>query len=207
MDIGNTAPLASKEEMYFSWYIKELQEQNLIEKVTYQPKPFIVTEPLLARQVIQGPRKAKIRSVAILDSYEYQADFMFYWKQGSENILFKPLEEILSGTEQRYSQYPFIANKAKSGRFYSVIDVKGVFNQHDAHRRFARDQKVVYAKFGVYVQKIVTAPQVSSSGKCTPANALFPMTFTPARYLFCDDAPRPRKIRFRVRTIFDFIHH
>jgi len=103
------------------------------------------------------------------------------------------------------NSYPFLSHKSKNGLFFSVVDVKGSYSQNDAWRRFSIDQKWVYQKFGVYVNKIIPHPAIDKKGKPRPVSALFVKTFVPARFTLTDKSMQSRKIKYEFLTIDQYL--
>lgn len=193
----------SQEEIYFYWYLKELEEAGIISKITYQPKPFLLApkKSLVFKQQLKT--KIKEKEITLFQEHSYQADFMFWWSEKARFKMFVKHNDILN---QSFKNFPFIANTGKDlWTSFSVIDVKGTFNQNDAHRRFSIDQKWVFQQYGVYVQKIITHPQINKKGKMIPASALFPNTFLPGRFSLTDIALRARKIKYSYHTLKEYL--
>lgn len=199
-----TVSFDSKEEEYFSWYLEELLQHGYIKSYKHQPKPFVITEPVHALQIIRGKKKQRTRSAMLLRPHEYQADFLIRWNDKAEHVFFVTIKEILSGTFERYDTYPFIANSGPQEEPYSVVDVKGSFSQNDAYRRFSIDQKLVFQKARIYVQKVIPAPAISKEGKIKTPSALFLRTFVPQRFLLTDKTLKTRTINFKTRTLNEF---
>ncbi len=192
----------SKEERYFYWWAQELIRFDIITYFRYQPKGFKLFKGTTITYKHKTVRKRKIQTVDLLKGHEYTADFLIYWNPKVRDILFFPWNE-----EGNYSfkKYPFIANYSKAKDcYFSVIDVKGTYNQNDAWRRFSIDQKWVFQNFGVFVQKIITHPAINKKGKLIPANALFPNTFIPERFLLTDKDMTSRKIKYKHITLQQF---
>ena len=180
----------SNEELYFSWYINELHEAGFIESIEYHPKAF----SLFAKQSRSYDKQLKTKIISVQESlfnaHEYQADFLIWWNKDIAKDIFIT---NINSNERLFGKDPkiFITNTSKNtGKEYSIIDVKGNYNQNDAYRRFSIDQKWVYANYNLYVQKIIPAP------------GLFQRTFTPDRYCKCDNKIlQDRKINFTVRSL------
>ena len=196
----------SDEEKYFSWYLKELIDRKIVTSFIYQPKPFILSTPFDLPYQKQLQTKVKTISVTLLQDHQYQADFMFYWNPEISDIrgkLFIGIDNVLLTS---FKQNPFIANFSKNKNcYYSLIDVKGTYNQNDAWRRFSIEQKWIYQNFKIYVQKIITHPHVTRTGKMTPMNALFPNTFLPERFLLTDKSGKKRKINYSFISLTEYL--
>lgn len=189
---------ASNEEQYFSWWLEELKEAELITFIKYQPKPFKLFNGATVQYIELLKTKTKERSITLLSGHEYQADFLIYWNPKLHKILFVDYNEVLN---KNIKKYPFVANySGKKGLYFSVIDVKGTFSQNDAWRRFSIDQKWVFQAHHIYVQKIITHPD----SKGMPKSSLFPNTFIPRRFQTTDTGKFKRKIRYKYIFIDEF---
>ena len=192
----------SREEQYFRWYLDELSEAGLIRSVKYQPAAFKLFNGAQHEWVERLKTKTKEHVSNLLSGHQYQADFIIWWNREAEGILFA---DITKSQKRNIKQFPFIANVQKGGKPYSVVDVKGNYDQNDSIRRFFVDQKWVWQNFGVYVQKAVCAPRKAKNGSWTPANSLFLTTFVPDRYLLTDSGIKDRKISFPYKRFKEFI--
>jgi len=193
----------SNEEMYFSWWLDELKKHGYITLLKYQPKSFKLFDGATIGFIEQLKTKTKERTVKLLVGHEYKADFLIYWSKELHKKLYVGYNDILT---QSVKSYPIIANySSERDLYYSVIDVKGNYNQNDAWRRFAIDQKWVFQIHHIYVQKIITHPQVNKKGQIIPANALFPTTFLPERFKTTDKSGGPRKIRYKYKSLDEYL--
>lgn len=195
-----TEPYDSKEEWYFSLWLDELDQRGLIEYSKYHPKSFVLSD----RVSLPFQRKLKTKIINeeafLFGGHEYQADWIIYWSSKLRNILFSDFH----AQQRSPKDYPFIANwSEKRGSFFSVIDVKGTYSQNDAYRRFSTDQKWVWQKYGIYVQKIITMP--TNKEKPRPAGALFLKTFMPVRATLTDIKAIDKKLKFKYRLIDEFM--
>ncbi len=194
----------SDEEKYFYWWLKELIDRKLVTSFIYQPKPFILSTPVNLPYQKALVTKVKTIDVTLLQEHQYQADFMFFWNPDISDIqgkIFIGLDHTLSTS---FKHIPLIANFSKKKNcYYSIIDTKGTYNQHNAWRMFSIEQKWVYQNFKIYVQKIITHPHITRTGKMIPMNALFPNTFVPDRFLTTDKSGKRRKINY----VFSSIDH
>ena len=67
---------ASKEEEYFYWWLDELIEHNIVIAFKYQPKLFILSDPVGIPYQKQLKTKVKTVDVGFLQDHTYQADFL-----------------------------------------------------------------------------------------------------------------------------------
>jgi len=197
---------ASSEELYCSWYLKELVAGGYVESLEYQPKPFELTKPTWRNFQVHLKTKSKYKDFQLLPGSSYQADWAWFWTKKAENIFFA------ASADQDPRKFPFIAQFiVNSSKWLQVIDVKGTFNQDNSVRMFHMNQKFVMAKHGIYVQKIIPVPSVQKKKGSqvviyVPANALFKASFIPKRYLLTDASGKARKINFEHKTLNQFIN-
>lgn len=173
----------SAEELHFSWFLDELQQSGFIKRWVYQPKPFPLTPQVDYEFIKHLKTKDKTIRKLFLRSHNYQADFLIVWDKCSKGIFFDTKDDSDVMT------FPFIIDKKK---YRSIIDVKGGFNRNNTWRIFSIEQKWVWQKFQVYVQKIIP-------------KELFKKTFTPQRYLFTDKNGQRRKFNYTPISIYQFI--
>lgn len=157
----------SDEEKYFAAWLDEAMKEELVEGYTHQPIPFKLS-PEIAFPEKKG--KKEIKNL-LLNDHEYKADFKIHWGQKAFDI---KLVKFIGDNEaeglfecQMFKEKPI-----------SVVDVKGSFGQNKNDQRFPLNQKWVYDKYKIYVQKIV--PFGSGAMK----KCLFHKTWTPNAYAF-----------------------
>jgi len=169
----------SAEELHFSWYIDELVQNGFIKRWKYQPEPFPLSDKVTFTWQKQLKTKQKVMVKTLLQEHKYQADFLIIWAYKAAGIFFAP-----KATTHDILSYPFVADFSENYGYRTVIDVKGEYNQNDAWRRFSIDQKWVWQRYKVPVQKIIP-------------KKLFPATFTPLKYLQTDQNRQARKIKYK----------
>lgn len=157
----------SDEELYFSYWLDEAEKEEFVEKYTYQPIPFNLS-PEVSFPEMKGKKEVKN---LLLNDHEYRADFKIHWGQKAFDIGLVKL----------------VGNNASEGIFecqilhdkpISVVDVKGSFGQNKNDQRFPLNQKWVYSKYKIYVQKIIPF------GSAAMKKCLFNKTWTPYKYAF-----------------------
>lgn len=176
----------SQEELYFSWALKELTDKGVILEWFYHPKPFVLSERIVHVFEKQLKTKSIIKDSVILNDHIYQADFHIRWnKEWSGKVYMSLIDKYY------HKASVFVANGEKH---FSVIDVKGSFaGPHNTSAvTFPLNQKWVYQKYGIYVQKIIP-------------DQLFRQSFTPMKYLLTDKSGRSRKIKYETRTITQYL--
>lgn len=198
----------SDEEWYFSWWIDELIEAGFIESAIYQPYPYLLSPEKTVR--VRKPNGVKKGKVSILDidykvfnQHVYTADWDIRWSIGAYGVFVKPIKLLANKDEEAY----FVSNFETSPAF-SVIDVKGSFNgkNNTSAATFPLNQKWVYDKYGVYVQKVIPLYYTKNKQGKRIAHGLFADTFTPSRYLMQNERINAKRtIHYEPRSLADYL--
>jgi len=188
-DLAKLHNKASKEEVFFDWWLDELIEAHIIMGVKYQPKSFVITEPVKVAMLKQMKTKTTPFFKHLLYSHVYTADWIIDWHPDHEQQWTWSHREPTT----RYNN-PFSAYRRSDGLMRSVIDVKGTFNgkNNTSATTFPLNQKAVFDKYNILVQRIVPSK-------------LFEQTFTPLRYTFTDTGKPGRTIDWKVRTLEEYL--
>lgn len=173
----------SAEEKYFSWYLDELKDTGYIENYEAQPESYVLSEPAFYNHAKQLKTKTKLIVKKLIREHIYTADFRIVWAEKARGLFFNKLIDPID-----LSKVPFVSN------YYSVstVEIKPAFDQNNMTRLFAINQKWMYQKQGVYVQKIVPVK-------------LFEKTFTPKKYLTTDKSGKPRKLKYKPTSLEEFL--
>ncbi|HPS30187.1 MAG TPA: hypothetical protein PLZ43_08025 [bacterium] len=88
----------------------------------------------------------------------------------------------------------------------SLVDVKGGYSNNFNDMRFPLNQKWMYQKFGLYVNKIIPVSgfRINSKKEKVLKKCLFSETFTPKKYMLTPTG-KERTIHWKVRTIDQFL--
>jgi len=153
-----------EEEQFYEW-LKEAERVGLVSEIEYQPKPFKLTERVNIPVIVRLKTKTKVVDRFLLHPHSYTADFSF--------LADKSLGFITTG--QR-----------------CWVDVKGGFSRfHDA-KSFSINQKFVFFRFGIYINKVVP-------------EKLFKKTFVPEVCRFTLKQQKPVKKYANIKTITKFL--
>jgi hypothetical protein len=180
----------SNEEYWMVVWLEEAKEAGYVFDYKYEPKSFVLSEPLKMPYKKQLKTKAKKEEAHLLNGCSYTPDFIIEWDLSARGIF------LLNEGETVHSRPFFYC--ALPSTDVSVIDVKGTFiasNQSSAVT-FATRQKWMWQKHRIYVQKVM--PLHKSTG-------LFAKTFTPKLYLKTDTGKK-RKIHWKARSIEEFVN-
>lgn len=195
----------SYEEYYFSEYLRELKAAGYIKEIFYHPAPFVLftsVDYLLKKPI---KRRSKtfyvIEDRLLLRQHSYKCDFLIVWNTHSENLFYSRLDGFITGL------CPFMAQQTDSG-IVSYVDVKGGFSQSrlSADAQFPLNQKWVYQRYGVFIQKVVLISRIKKRSS-VQYKGLFPETFVPSRYLLTDQEKRNRIINFNYRLLKDYLNY
>jgi hypothetical protein len=186
----------SNDEMYFHWYLMTLKEHNFILEYELQPKPFILSEPVVSQYVKPMKRvENKTLEYTILNGHIYTPDAQIIWNpRVAKNVLYKdaytfPFLDINPDEiKERCDTLPFIATCG-----VSYVEIKPAHDFQNMTRLVKLNQKWVFDKYKDFVN--IITPQ-----------KLFNETFTPSRYFYTDKSPKERKINYKnIKTIDEFI--
>ena len=147
-------------------------------------------------------------------------DLMLEYKRGSEFLLSDPVKatvEVEYQTKKRKeTKRKLVEKHLLNGHIYTadfnvlfrrsfaekcgfnhnsglaIIEVKNDYDANNMTRLFRVNQKWIYQKHGIIVN-LVKIP------------SLFKKTFTPARYLLTDQTMKPRKLKYKPKTLKQFL--
>ena len=125
---------ASDEELEVYCWLKETESFNLVSDIEYQPEAFSLCSRASVQVKKQLKTKIKMVDKFLFHAHVYTPDFEFEAMPAIGRLFVSPL---------------FAPNKPV------VIDVKGSFNPYGDPKQFSINQKWVWDKYGVYVEKIV----------------------------------------------------
>lgn len=184
-----TMKFDSKEELYFSWFIKELVEAGYIYLYTKITDSYQLTNGL-TWNYIKPMKKVpdKLLKQTILKPSVYTPDFKIQWTEKALGIF---VTELIDNKDKKKITTPFICQN-----MVSIIEIKGNFDSNNMSRLAINNIKFLYEKYGLYVN-LIKIP------------GIFNKTFTPIRYLNTDKSNKTRKINYKnigtLRTFIDKI--
>jgi hypothetical protein len=178
--------LASKEEVYFSWWLDDAIKAGYVVKYSYEPEPLHLSDVVKNKYIKKLKTKNKNMEEKLLDKHVYTADFLIYWNDKARDIFF-----INENTKKQNNQAFTFVKENKS-----YVEIKGSFDNNNMTRLFRVNQKWVYDKLNVFVNLF----KISNN-----KNSFFDKTFTPRRYLLTDGGGKKRKINYKPKNIFDYV--
>ncbi len=178
----------SKEELYFSWYLEELQEAGYIDNWA-EAKTYQLGEKIVNTYTEQLKTKTKEKEQTILNGCEYTPDFQINWNEKAKNIFI----DIWNIKHIKKNLDLLLAYETidKIDR-YTIIEIKPNFDQNNMTRLNGINRKWMYQKYGIFVN-LVKVPDI------------FKDTFTPKKYLLTDTGKQNRIIHFKTRTLEEYI--
>jgi len=195
---------ASEEEWIFSWWLNELIEAGFIVEVEYQPEPFQLSESVVASAKMLKKNKVQVVEKKVFAEHIYTPDWRIMWSQTAIGVFVTSLNDIADKENNVY----FYNCKMGIGWPESIIDIKGSFNgmNNSSATTFPLNQKWVYSKYGIYVQKVIPLYYTKTKqGKRIP-HGLFADTFTPNRYLVQNERINVRRtIHYEPRTLQEYL--
>ncbi len=192
-------------ELYFEWWLSDLQKCGLVRKFKKEPESLVVVDPMIVySNVHYVTKKPKMVSHNLLKPTSYTRDYDVEMHKSLLDVFIGLLVEedgcyILKELNKRNAgdtfydfKYYYLYNpKEADDDFVTVsFDVKpgaaairfsGGFG---SARSFPINQKLMADRYGIFVNKVVP---------CKDKNSLFSKTFTPSRYHFTDGGTQMRK--------------
>jgi hypothetical protein len=178
-------------ELHFSYWCEQLKKAGFIEEYEFQPEAYDLSE-----KVITSYRKPMKRvedkwiEQTILQPHIYTPDVLIVWNSKAKGIFYNDLE---SG--EKILPHQLIANwQGYQNRmvYASTIELKPQFDHQNMTRLASLNIKWVYEKYK-HVIEMVKLPK------------FFDKTFTPDRYLLTDKSYVPRKLKYRPKTLVEFL--
>lgn len=161
------ASMDSDEERHFYAWLIEAERAGLVSNIEYHSGSFVLADR--ATMPVEKQLKTKTKTVEkfLLHPHKYTPDFEFIW-HGIAN--------------------PFTAITLNN----VFVDVKGSFNKYGDSKQFSINQKWMFAKYGIYVNK------------CVPEK-LFLKTWVPEACRLTPKTRQPVKKYIGCLTINEFV--
>lgn len=189
----------SDEERYFEWYLEELHGYGIVLGYVYQPDSFELFTGVRYKKEHKKVLKTKtnewVAEHSLLNPHVYTPDYKIIW----DRIALKLFVNIIG--ERVKEDKPFWGHLDSSNSdLFTYLDVKGGFvgRNNSSAVLFPNNQKWVYEKYKIFVQKIVVSNKKES---------IFKKTFTPAKYKITERSFKPRVIHYSpILTLEQFIN-
>ena len=146
MDIVTREDFKSDEEYAFALWCEEAKDNGFISRWLYEPVSYtlcggIEYEKTVIKKYKRKPDKEVTVWKSLLKEHEYTPDFI---------IVPTPALDALTHGLIHYSSTNF-----HGGPEQYVIDTKGTFQRFDGSRTFSINQKWVFSKYRIYINKVV----------------------------------------------------
>ena len=128
----------SKEELEFYHWCIEAKKYKIISDFKYNCESYQLSPKQTIDEERQLKTKTKIVSKHLFHEHIYTPDFHLF--KGERWGVIDKESKLISSHD----------NKTEI-----VIDVKGTFQMHDGSRSFSINQKWMYEKYGIYVNKLI----------------------------------------------------
>ena len=173
---NETIEIDSIEEYQTYCWIIEAKDLGIVKDYVYQPESFMLTEKFTYIPLYNNPKQ---KEKHLLADHVYTADFkiLFDQKYG----------------EQLSREFKLSNNCIKDGNIEVWIDVKGGFMRNDSGRSFSINQKLVYDKHKIFVQKFVPRDAFKTLG-------------CPEVLFFTAKTKKPSKVFEGYKKISESIH-
>jgi len=196
----------SNDEFYSVWYVNTLLQYGVLKEAIYHPPSFQLSDPIYNYRIDEKLKRGKMVKTTVvkevLKAHIYTADWKFIWNQDMNLDKFViRYDEKLSPSSNGVFQAKMIGNE-----LVTYIDIKGgaiSAQLNSSAVTFVVNMKWVYAKYGIFVQKIVPIFNQKKKMK-TIASGLFVRTFTPDRYLMTDGGEMKRKLHYQPLSFMEY---
>jgi len=198
---------ASREERLLALWLDEMVTAGLVIDYYYEPFEILLTPEVSYRWNKRLKTKIKYFTSALLKPSHYTPDFAIVWNPIARGRFFKMKDNVGYDKEcyfyadywdssmTKHSNISQDMSDDLTGELVSIIDVKPYFDYQNMSRLFTQNQKFVFNKFGLYVQKVVVSPRIGD---------LFPKTFSPLGSLLKKNG-EPRKLKYRAQSLQQFL--
>lgn len=172
--------LDSQGELWFVYWMEELQNRGYINKFT-RGDSYLLSNELNNHFVKKMKTKSKPCSEVIMKGHSYSVDFEIQWNKKAENIFYN-----MQGT--KWDKYFFCLQPFNK----SQIECKPDFDFNNMTRLATNNIKHLYDKLGIFCQMV-------------KYNDLFRNTFVPKKVLTLKNGTN-RKFAFKVKTLDQFLN-
>jgi len=179
----------SDAEMHFSWWLEELKVNGYIKEYYFHHTKFDLSESVHYLELQRKNRVDKMVERTLIQPQTYSSDFTVEWNDVAINKFIVSLPVV----GHKLNSFIFVAQD-----LVSIIDVKGSVlskftRNYNSHATFPIKRAWVYQKYNVFVNT-ASIPD------------LFIHTFTPERYKLTNVRQDARNIKFKVKTLNEFIN-
>lgn len=186
----------SQEEIYFLQWLQYFRDSGVIAPIE-RSKSFLLSEPLVEKEIIQLKTKTKEIEKTILHGHIYTPEFRIktYQFTGMErrehtqrDVLVAKLSSFLYKIFRDNIEIDCPIEEVGT---YFYFEVKPSWDQNNMTRLFKINQKWTYSKYGIFVNLVKPIE-------------LFKQTFVPTEYLKTPTG-KVKKINFKYKTFEEWI--
>jgi len=177
----------SNEEMYYSWYLDELRDAGFI--LDYKPQYIFQLSGDVNHSYTKPMKRVDDKEIvySLMKGHIYTTDFVIRWTEKAKGIFYEDLLDPPPNTPLTKAHYV-----VQDGIGY--VEIKPKFDFKNMTRLVKLNIKWVWNLHSKYVQIVVP-------------EEMFKETFTPQRFLLTDKDMRKRTIKFKTRTLDEFLQH
>jgi len=174
----------SNEELMMYYFLEELLVNKYINSFDYHPESIGLSDLVKYKWY----NKTNItKEFTLLREHIYTYDYEIVWNiNKSHNIFYNNINDNI-----KLDKIPFITQND-----ISKIEIKPAWDAQNMTRLFSINQKWLYQKYDIYVQKIIPI----GDNKC-----LFAKTFTPKEALYTAKQRKLKKYKFKTRSLEEFL--
>lgn len=177
----------SHEELYYSWYLDELQDAGFIKSYEAQHVFHLLPDVnhIYTKKMVRVADKEV--EYSLMKGHIYTTDFKIEWDESAKGIFYEDLTDPPEHTPMTKALYI-----AKEG--VTFIEIKPKFDFKNMTRLVKINIKWVWSLYNEYVQIVVP-------------EKMFKKTFTPNRYQYTNKSNKKRVIKFETQTLDEFLQH
>jgi hypothetical protein len=179
-------------ELHFSYWCEQLKSKGYIEHYEFQPEPYDLSDKVSHHYLKPMKRvEDKLVEQTVLQPHIYTPDVLIIWTSKAKGIFYVTLED-----QEKILPHHLIANyQGYENRmvYATTIELKPSFDHQNMTRLASLNIKWVYDKHK-HIVEMVKLPK------------FFEKSFTPDRYLLTDKSHVPRKLKYKPKTLTEFIN-
>jgi len=197
-DLESNKGLDSIDEVYFNWFLLELEHYGFIENIKLQPDSFKMSDKKIVKYYDNSntsKKKKIVKNLKLDPGRVYTADSYCVWNDKAKNIFHFCIDECHDDMvyEHNLKKIPFVSNKYKNDKYISYFEVKPSFDRNNMTRLVKNNISFIYYRYGILINLVIK-------------EKLFEKFCTPERYLYTDLKKRKRKLNFEPILIKDFVN-
>lgn len=188
----------SDEEMYFSWWLQELQEKGFIKSFN-RAKSYELGHPVIYEWTERKNNIDLFNDSTILDGSIYTPDFEIVWEDKAINIFVNPNITNIIKQPRTVRVFTEKSNEPINKKLFiqingvSIIEVKPDFDLNNMTRLNTIDRKWLFQSRGIFTN-LVLMP------------SFFKKTFTPNRFLLTNKTNKVRALKYQPITLEEYIN-